>query len=535
MPPLEDSAVWQQLEQFGRDAQHLSIVERFERDPKRAESFTIRSDGLYFDYSKTTLDSKSLKSLHALAKAQKLDEAKKAMFSGEHINTTEDRAVLHVALRAPQSAQYMVDGRNVSDDIHATLNAMERLCADVHSGAWRGHNGQKIDTIIHIGIGGSDLGPYMVCDALKPYAKDGLNIHFVSNVDGAALQSTLQKVNVDSTLFLIASKSFTTEETIKNATSARQWFLQTAKASEDSIAKHFVAMTVNKIAAIDFGIDTDNIFPFGDYVGGRFSLWSSIGLPIALYLGFENFRALLNGAHAMDEHFRSAPMDKNLPVTLALIGLWHRNFCGYDTLAIMPYAQNLQHFPAYLQQVDMESNGKEIDRHGRPLPYGTGPTLFGASGTNGQHAFYQHIHQSKVITPCEFVAIKSPLSSVEGHHNTLLSHVIAQSRALMIGRKNGETIQQPEKYFSGNRPSTTLILEALTPFSLGQLLALYEHKIFVQGHIWGLNSFDQPGVELGKILAKGIAQYIARSKTAQHESSGLDPSTQQIMSYLFEE
>jgi glucose-6-phosphate isomerase len=535
MTLLEDSAQWQKLEQYGKDAQSLSIADLFERDPKRAESYTLKSDGLYFDYSKTSLNSKSLKALRALAKAQKLDDAKKAMFSGAHINNTEDRAVLHVALRAPQTAQYMVDGRNVSDDIHTTLDAMERLCDEVHSGKWRGHNGQKIDTIVHIGIGGSDLGPYMVCDALKPFAKDDIAIHFVSNIDGAALHDVLQQINADSTLFLIASKSFTTEETLKNATSARQWFLDTAQTGEDNIAKHFAAMTVNKIAAIDFGIDTDNIFAFGDYVGGRFSLWSSIGLPIALYLGFDKFRDLLDGAYAMDEHFRSAPMDKNLPVTLALIGLWHRNFCGYEGLAILPYAQHLQHFPAYLQQTDMESNGKEIDRHGRALPYGTGPAVFGASGTNGQHAFYQHIHQSKVVTPCEFIALKTPPSTLSGHHNALLSHVIAQSRALMIGRKDGEALNHAEKHFSGSRPSTTLILDALTPFSLGQLLALYEHKIFVQGHIWGLNSFDQPGVELGKILAKDIAAIIAAPTENSDAKAKLDPSTQKILSYLFEE
>lgn len=535
MTHLEDSAIWQKLEQYGGDAQHISISDLFERSPKRADDFSLTCDGLYFDYAKTSITEKARKSLYALAKAQNIDGAKKAMFAGEHINNTEDRAVLHVALRAPQSAQYTVDGRNVSDDIHATLDAMARLCDDVHSGKWRGHNEQKIDTIVHIGIGGSDLGPYMVCDALKPFTKDSMNIHFVSNVDGAALQNVLQMINADSTLFLIASKSFTTEETLKNATSARQWFLEKSKASEDAIAKHFVAMTVNKIAAIDFGIDSDNIFPFGDYVGGRFSLWSSIGLPIALYLGFENFRALIDGAHAMDEHFRSAPIEKNLPIHLALIGIWHRNFCGYETLAILPYAQNLQYFPAYLQQTDMESNGKEIDRYGRALPYGTGPVVFGASGTNGQHAFYQHIHQSKAVTPCEFIAVKAPLSGLNGHHNALLSHVVAQSRALMIGSKTGEDLNHPEKHFAGNRPSTTLIIDALTPFALGQVLALYEHKIFVQGHIWGLNSFDQPGVQLGKILAKEIAAAI--DSTAPHKSSQypLDPSTANILSYLFEE
>ncbi len=535
MTVLEDSPAWQKLEQYGEDAQHISISDLFERSPKRADDFALTCDGLYFDYAKTSITEKARKSLYALAKAQNIDGAKKAMFAGEHINNTEDRAVLHVALRAPQSAQYMVDGRNVSDDIHATLDAMARLCDDVHSGKWRGHNGQKIDTIVHIGIGGSDLGPYMVCDALKPFVKDGMNIHFVSNVDGAALQNVLQMINAESTLFLIASKSFTTEETLKNATSARQWFLDASKASEDDIAKHFVAMTVNKIAAIDFGIDSDNIFPFGDYVGGRFSLWSSIGLPIALYLGFENFRALLDGAHAMDEHFRSTPIEKNLPIHLALVGIWHRNFCDYETLAILPYAQDLQHFPAYLQQTDMESNGKEIDRYGRALPYGTGPVVFGASGTNGQHAFYQHIHQSKAVTPCEFIAVKAPLSRLNGHHNALLSHVVAQSRALMIGSKDGEALSHPEKYFAGNRPSTTLIIDALTPFALGQVLALYEHKIFVQGHIWGLNSFDQPGVQLGKILAKEIATAI--DSAAPHKSSQypLDPSSARILSYLFEE
>ncbi len=528
---LEHSPAWGALTKLHAQHHHSTIAEHFALDPKRAARLSIQHDGLLFDYSKTGLTDSIKAGLIALADQQALDTQKNAMFSGAHINNSEDRAVMHVALRAPRDAAYHVDGRNISDDIHDTLDHMRRFCDTIHKGEWRGHNGQPIKTIVHIGIGGSDLGPYMVCDALKDFALNGMNIHFVSNVDGAALHNCLGQINPDETLFLIASKSFTTEETLKNAESAKAWFLKTTGAAHEAIAKHFAAMTVNVDAAVTFGIDADNIFGFGAYVGGRFSLWSSIGLPIALYLGFDHFTALLNGAHAMDQHFLHAPNHENLPVLLGLIGIWHRNFCAYESLAILPYAQNLTALPAYLQQMDMESNGKTVDRNGRDLPYATGPVIFGASGTNGQHAFYQLIHQSQTIIPCEFIAFKTALSPLQDHHDALLCHVLAQSRALMIGRKSEATA--PEKHFSGNRPSTTLIVDALSPYHLGQILALYEHKIFVQGAIWGLNSYDQPGVELGKILAKEIATALPAIKNGQSATTSFDPSTQNMLDYLF--
>ena len=530
---LEQSPAWQKLEQLYAASKDTSISSLFEQSPKRADKFKVELDGLYFDYSKTAISPEILDALIALAKQQDVFGLRDKMYEGERINHTDDRAVHHMALRAPLSAAYSVDGHNISQDIHNTLNQMEKLCHTVHSGEWRGYNDDIITDIVHIGIGGSDLGPYMVCEALKNHKKGALNIHFVSNVDGAAIEKTLKAIKPQTTLFLIASKSFTTEETLKNAQTARKWFLEQSSAEEAAIAKHFVAMTVNKIAAIDFGIDSHNIFPFGDYVGGRFSLWSSIGLPIALYLGFDKFQELLAGAHTMDTHFKTARAEENLPLILGLIGVWHRNFCDYESLAVLPYAQDLQHFPAFLQQMDMESNGKEIDCNGEAMDCATGPVIFGASGTNGQHAFYQLIHQSKTIIPCEFIAFKTPLSSHQNHHDSLLSHVVAQSRALMIGRKGDEIKDQPETYFSGNRPSTTLILDELTPHSLGQLIALYEHKIFVQGAVWGLNSFDQPGVELGKILAKEISVAIDAFKSGKKPEKRLDPSSYKLLKYLY--
>ncbi len=530
---LEHSPAWGALKNLQDSHKHTTLMEQFDLDPKRVERFTLRFDGLYFDYSKTAMSDSIRSALLSLADQQDLDGQKRALFSGAHINNSEDRAVLHMALRAPHTAAYHVDGQNVSDAIHDTLNQMRSFCRDIHDGVWRGHNGKAINTIVHIGIGGSDLGPYMVCDALKDFALSNMNVHFVSNVDGAALSQCLAKINPDESLFLIASKSFTTEETLKNAESAKNWFLNKTGAAHSAIAKHFAAMTVNIDAATTFGIAPENIFGFGDYVGGRFSLWSSIGLPIALYLGFDKFEDLLRGAHAMDQHFLHAAPHENLPTMLALIGIWHRNFCGYESLAILPYAQNLNALPAYLQQMDMESNGKTVDRHGRSLPYPTGPIIFGASGTNGQHAFYQLIHQSQTIIPCEFIAFKTALSPLKDHHDALLSHVLAQSRALMIGR--AAEANAPEKYFSGNRPSTTLIAEALTPYHLGQILALYEHKIFVQGAIWGLNSFDQPGVELGKILAKEIAGALPAIKNGASTITSFDPSTQNMLDYLYKD
>jgi glucose-6-phosphate isomerase len=530
---IENSTIWTQLESLAKQAKERPLLDFFDEDPQRADSFKIDADGLYFDYSKTAINGEARAALLALAELQGVDDLKQKMFAGAPINTTEGRAVLHTALRAPKSAAIHCEGRNISDEVHSSLEHMQRLCRAVSDGTWHGYSGAKITDVVHIGIGGSDLGPYMVCDALKNYASTQCSVHFVSNVDGAALTTVLNRVAPETTLFLIASKSFTTQETLKNAHSARQWFLEKTKADDSAIAQHFIAMTVNTKAALDFGINAENILPFGDYVGGRFSLWSSIGLPIALAIGFDNFSQLLAGAHAMDQHFLHAPAAENIPLMLGLVGIWHRNFCEYETLAILPYAQDLQSLPAYLQQMDMESNGKEIDKTGRALPFDTGPVIFGASGTNGQHAFYQLIHQSKTVIPCEFIAFKQSLSPLKDHHDTLLAHVIAQSRALMIGTQSAPQSHAPEKAFNGNRPSTTLIIDKLTPYSLGQLLALYEHKIFVQGAVWGLNSFDQPGVELGKVLAAEIAQHIDALQNETSSQEQLDGSTQKLLKHIY--
>lgn len=495
------TAAWKKLETLAAsppDARDL-----FAADPNRTEKFSASQNGLSVDFSKNDISSDILSALIELARAQDVEGARDAMFAGEKINNTETRAVLHTALRRPSADEVIVNGENVMPFIHKTLGRMQDFCARVHGGAWTGHTGKRIDTIVNIGIGGSDLGPYMVCEALKAYAVNGLSVHFVSNIDATHLVRTLARCDPETTLFLIASKTFTTQETMANAHSARAWLLDAAQ-DNAAIAKHFVALSTNEKAVTDFGIAPDNMFPFRDWVGGRYSLWSAIGLSIALAVGFENFEKLLSGARAMDGHFAAAPLEQNIPVLMALTGIWHRNFMKRGALAVLPYDQNLHRFPAFLQQLDMESNGKSADRNGNAVNYATGPLVFGEPGTNGQHAFYQWIHQGPDVIPCDFIAARNSNYPLGDHHKLLLTNMVAQSRALMQGRTLDEADGNPHRIFSGNRPSTAIILERLDPFHLGQLIALYEHKIFAQGVIWNINSFDQYGVELGKEMAGAI-------------------------------
>ncbi|CQH62018.1 glucose-6-phosphate isomerase [Yersinia enterocolitica] len=472
-------------------------------------------------------------SLQALAKETDLAGAIKAMFSGKKINRTEDRAVLHIALRNRSNAPIVVDGKDVMPEVNAVLAKMKQFCDRVIGGEWKGYTGKAITDVVNIGIGGSDLGPYMVTEALRPY-KNHLNMHFVSNVDGTHIAETLKPLNPETTLFLVASKTFTTQETMTNAHSARDWFLSTAS-DEKHVAKHFAALSTNAKAVGEFGIDTNNMFEFWDWVGGRYSLWSAIGFSIALSVGFENFEQLLSGAHAMDKHFAETPAEKNLPILLALIGIWYNNFFGAETEAILPYDQYMHRFPAYFQQGNMESNGKYVGRDGKPVDYQTGPIIWGEPGTNGQHAFYQLIHQGTKLVPCDFIAPAISHNPLSDHHAKLLSNFFAQTEALAFGKSlaeveaefaaAGKTPEQvahvaPFKVFEGNRPTNSILLREITPFSLGALIALYEHKIFTQGVILNIYSFDQWGVELGKQLANRILPELADDKdVTSHDSS----------------
>lgn len=457
-------------------------------------SHTISDQGILLDYSKNAVTKETIDKLINLAKACDLESWRTKMFSGEKINNTENRAVLHTALRAPKDAHFTVDGENVMPFVHDTLQRMKDLSEKIRE------EGQITD-VVNIGVGGSDLGAHMVCKALKHLA-DGPKAHFVSNIDGAHINQKLETLNPKTTLFLIASKSFTTQETISNAHAARKWFLESC--SEDEIKNHFIALSCNTKEVMEFGISEENMLPFKDWVGGRHSLWSPIGLIICIHLGFHRFQELLNGAHAMDQHFQETPLDKNIPVILALIGVWHRNFWNAESMAILPYAQNLNRFPAFLQQLDMESNGKSVTHDGSKLDYNTGPIVFGQAGVNGQHAFYQLIHQGTSLIPSDFILFKEPYNGCKNAHHKLLANGLAQADALMNGQTLEEANNDPHRVFEGNIPSNTLVFDALTPFTLGQLIAIYEHKIFVQGVIWDLNSYDQPGVELGKTLANDI-------------------------------
>ena len=518
MTSLPHSAAWTALERHAAEMADVQMRDMFTSDPNRFETFSLTACGLLLDYSKHRITGETMRLLLELANQQGVEERREAMFSGQKINVTEGRAVLHVALRNRSNRPIPVDGKDVMPEVNAVLDKMRGFVARIHSGEWKGYTGKEITDVVNLGIGGSDLGPVMATHALAHYAKPGIRVHFVSNVDPTHIAETLKPLNAETTLFIIASKSFTTQETLTNALAARSWLLE--RAGDDSaVARHFVALSTNEKGVAEFGIDTDNMFEFWDWVGGRYSLWSAIGLSIALAIGFENFERLLSGAHDMDEHFRTAPLAENIPAIMALLGIWYDNFLGAETHAILPYDQYLDRFPAYFQQGDMESNGKGVTIDGERVDYQTGPVIWGEPGTNGQHAFYQLIHQGTKLVPCDFLAPARSLNPVGEMHELLLSNFFAQTEALMRGKtedearaelqasgKSEEQIQRllPHKVFPGNRPTSSILYPQLTPETLGSLIAMYEHKIFVQGAIWRINSYDQWGVELGKQLAKAI-------------------------------
>ncbi len=517
MNDLTKLASWKTLQQHYKKAKKLHLRDLFEEDPKRFEKFSVRFGDILLDYSKNRITSETMKLLFQLARETKVKKWIEKMFNGEKINFTENRAVLHIALRNRSKRAIYVDGNDVMPAVRAELSKMKSFCEQVRSGKWTGYTGKAITDVVNIGIGGSDLGPLMVTEALKPYGST-LKVHFVSNVDGTHIAETLKKVSPETTLFLIASKTFTTQETMTNAQTAKAWLLNAAN-DATVVAKHFVALSTNGKAVAEFGIDTKNMFGFWDWVGGRYSLWSAIGLSIALFIGFENFEELLQGAFEMDEHVRTAPLEKNLPVILALLGIWYNNFFGAETYALLPYDQYLHRFAAYFQQGDMESNGKRITRSGQVVSYQTGQIVWGEPGTNGQHAFYQLIHQGTKLIPCDFLAPAISHNPIGEHHTILLSNFFAQTEALMKGKTEKEVRAEleaqglkkkeiekilPHKVFEGNRPTNSILFKKLTPKTLGSLIAMYEHKIFVQSVIWNINAFDQWGVELGKQLAKAI-------------------------------
>ncbi|ENW9325635.1 glucose-6-phosphate isomerase [Escherichia coli] len=528
------TAAWQALQKHFDEMKDVTIADLFAKDGDRFSKFSATfGDQMLVDYSKNRITEETLAKLQDLAKECDLAGAIKSMFSGEKINRTENRAVLHVALRNRSNTPILVDGKDVMPEVNAVLEKMKTFSEAIISGEWKGYTGKAITDVVNIGIGGSDLGPYMVTEALRPY-KNHLNMHFVSNVDGTHIAEVLKKVNPETTLFLVASKTFTTQETMTNAHSARDWFLKAA-GDEKHVAKHFAALSTNAKAVGEFGIDTANMFEFWDWVGGRYSLWSAIGLSIVLSIGFDNFVELLSGAHAMDKHFSTTPAEKNLPVLLALIGIWYNNFLGAETEAILPYDQYMHRFAAYFQQGNMESNGKYVDRNGNVVDYQTGPIIWGEPGTNGQHAFYQLIHQGTKMVPCDFIAPAITHNPLSDHHQKLLSNFFAQTEALAFG-KSREVVEQeyrdqgkdpatldyvvPFKVFEGNRPTNSILLREITPFSLGALIALYEHKIFTQGVILNIFTFDQWGVELGKQLANRILPELKDDKEiSSHDSS----------------
>ena len=537
---------WQALSQHYQEIFPQHMRDMFAEDAHRAEKLSLKLDDFLLDYSKQRITSKTLELLLQLARETDVENWRERMFTGEKINFTENRAVLHTALRNRSNTPVLVDGKDVMPEVNRVLKKMREFTEQVRAGKWQGYSGKRINTVVNIGIGGSDLGPVMVCNALKAFASPDLDVHFVSNIDGTHLAQTLQVCDPETTLFIVASKTFTTQETMTNARSARTWFLQHAN-ERQHIAKHFVALSTNAMAVEEFGIDPVNMFEFWDWVGGRYSLWSAIGLSIALYIGMDNFEQLLAGAHEMDHHFRTAPLEKNMPVIMAMLGIWYNNFFNCETHAILPYDQGLSRFPAYLQQGDMESNGKFVNRKGERIEYSTGPIIWGEAGTNGQHAFYQLIHQGNKLIPCDFIVpIKSQYQVGEHgneHHNILLSNILAQTKALMQGKTSKEAKAEleaqgldhhqimtllPHRVFGGNRPTNTLMIDELTPKSLGKLIALYEHKIFVQGIVWNINSFDQWGVEYGK----QIAQKILPQLSSNDNISDHDGSTNRLINYF---
>lgn len=546
MTKIIDSNEWQDLKKHFDDIKNVQMRDLFKDDEQRFEKFHLALDDFLFDFSKNRINDKTLVLLNKLAIKADVEDWRAKQFSGNKINTTEDRAVLHTALRSQDDNPIFVDGIDVKPEVKKVLKQIESFSNSINDGSWKGFTGKKINTIVNIGIGGSDLGPAMVCKALQPFSHKDLRIHFVSNVDGADLALTLEKCDPETTLFIVASKTFTTQETMTNAFSARHWFLNHAK-NNDTISQHFVAVSTNTEKVKEFGINEENMFIFWDWVGGRYSLWSSIGLSISIFLGYENFKALQSGAYEMDQHFLHAPIEKNMPIQMALIGIWYNNFFKFNTQAILPYDQGLSLLPSYLQQADMESNGKFIDRDGKRVCLETGPVIWGESGTNGQHAFYQLIHQGTQFVPCDFIMpIKShynPGDKKNLHHKILMSNLLAQSQSLMMGKTIDEARSElinsglsdqeissllPHRSFEGNRPSNTILFEKLTPKNLGRLIALYEHKIFVQGVIWNINSFDQWGVEYGKQIARLVLPKIQGEKT----TSCFDSSTNNLIDYI---
>jgi len=534
MSQLITSPAWQALQAHRQELDGVTMRTLFAQDPERFTRFSLQLDDILFDYSKNRITAETMTLLLALAEQAKLAGAIDAMFSGQKINTTEDRAVLHIALRNRSNRPILVDGVNVMDEVNRVLAKMRDFSERVRGGLWHGYTGKAITDIVNVGIGGSDLGPKMVTMALKPYTRADLRSHFVSNVDGTDMAETLKGLNPETTLFLIASKTFTTQETMTNAHTARAWFLDYAH-EESAVAKHFVALSTNEKAVTAFGIDRENMFEFWDWVGGRYSLWSAIGLSIVLAIGMANFEELLAGAHRVDEYFRTTPFAENIPVIMGLLGIWYNNFWDAQSHAILPYDEYLSRFPAYFQQGDMESNGKSVTKAGAAVDYTTGPIIWGEPGTNGQHAFYQLIHQGTKLIPCDFLAAAQSHNPIGQHHAILLANFFAQTEALMQGKtaeevraeltKAGVTGTElerlvPAKSFVGNRPSNSLLYRQLTPHTLGSLIALYEHKIFTQGVIWQINSFDQMGVELGKQLAKAIEPELVGGELVQsHDSS----------------
>jgi len=543
MTALTETSSWKALAAHHEDMRSVDMRSLFAEDPQRFERFSLRMDDLLFDYSKNRINEETMRRLVALAEESGLRERIGSMFAGEKINFTEERAVLHTALRNRSERPVLVDGTDVMPGVRAVLERMRGLTERVRSGEWKGHTGRRITDVVNIGIGGSDLGPVLVTEALRPYWQEGLNAHFVSNIDGTHLAEVLTRVDAATTLFCVASKTFTTQETLTNAHSARRWLID-ALGSEAAVARHFIALSTNAPAVAAFGIDPENMFEFWDWVGGRYSLWSAIGLSIAIVIGMDRFEELLAGAHEVDLHFQEAPLAENIPVVMGLLGIWYHNFFGADSHAILPYDQYLHRFPAYLQQGDMESNGKRIDRDSNPIvDYTTGPIIWGEPGTNGQHAFYQLIHQGTRLVPADFIAPARTQNELGGHHEILLANFLAQTEALMLGKNEAEVRAEleaagmsgadlealvPHKVFEGNRPTNSILFERLDPRTLGRLIALYEHKIFVQGQIWRINSYDQWGVELGKQLAKTILEEL-EGDTAVSDHDG---STRGLIAYF---
>ncbi|MEI6847818.1 MAG: glucose-6-phosphate isomerase [Chlorobiaceae bacterium] len=536
---LSRSAAWSALVSHKHEIDNMHMRELFQQDANRFERFSIRCGGLMLDYSKNRVTARTIELLMELARNAGMEAMRREMFDGMAINFTEHRSVLHTLLRKPSGYFLELDGLDLSEEIADVLSQMKGCCERIISGKWKGYTGKRLKDVVNIGIGGSDLGPYMVTEALRPFAHGRLQVHFVSNIDGTHISEILNKLNPETTLFIIASKTFTTQETLTNAMTSRGWFL-TQAGDESHIAKHFVAVSTNREKVVEFGIDEANMFRFWDWVGGRYSLWSSIGLSIALYLGFDRFQELLQGAYAMDQHFLNTPLEQNIPVLLALLGIWYNNFFGVSSHAVIPYDQYMHRFPAYLQQLDMESNGKRVDRLGNTVEHATGPVIWGEPGTNSQHAFFQLLHQAPGFIPADFIVPLKSQNPIGEHHDILLANCFAQTEALMSGKNEYEVrleleaagfkqseleLLLPHKVFPGNRPTNTILLNELNPFNLGSLIAMYEHKVFVQGVIWEINSFDQWGVELGKQLAKAIFPEIQGSESV----SGHDSSTNALI------